>query len=294
MRTFTIHPPQGESDHDILQLRCDHIDVADAFVALGTDDIRIIGQLANSSNGALLGEIETDDKKISVVVKPSMYENPLYDFEWGTLAKREVAACEMSQLLGWNLVPPTVLRDVNDMEASVQLFIPHDPRQHYFTLSSGNRDVMEKFVVFDYIVNNADRKGGHILKEESESFELFLDQDGQDDGDSPPRSRAKTQRTLSDASPTSTSTHLYGIDHGLTFNVEDKLRTVIWEFAEEPITEKLLEDVNGALPHMAERLSPLLSAHEVEKTIERVEKILVNPFHRALDANERAFPWPLV
>lgn len=277
-RTFTIHPPQGDGDVQNLQLRCDPISSPDAFVALGTSDIRILGQLANSSNGALLGEIEIGEDKISVVVKPAMFENPLHDFEWGTLAKREVAACEMSQLLGWNLVPPTVLRDVNDMEASVQLFIPHDPRQHYFTLSPGRRSDMEKFAVFDYIVNNADRKGGHILQEEKESFDLFIESEPDESGEPERRS----------------DEHLWGIDHGLTFHVDDKLRTVIWEFAEEPIDQALLIDVNAVLPKMGERLTPLLSAFEVERTIERVEKLLINPFHRALDANTRAFPWPLV
>ncbi len=279
VRTFTIHPPADEDSQNVLELRCDPISASDAFVALGTCEVRVIGQLANSSNGALLGEIITGGKTITVVIKPSMYENPLYDFEWGTLAKREVAACEIAQLVGWHIVPPTVLRDVDDMEASVQLFIPHDPREHYFTLSPGHRSDMEKFAVFDYIVNNADRKSGHILAEKQESFELFLEQE--------------STEVNSDVSSSSNST-LWGIDHGLTFHVDDKLRTVIWEFSEQEIDHSLVNDVAVALPKMEERLKPLLSAHEIEKTIERAEKLLINPYHRALDANARAFPWPLV
>jgi hypothetical protein len=298
VRTFTIHPSReagNASSLDPMVLRCDSVSFSESCVAIANNEIRIIGQLANSSNGALLGEIEVGDSLISVVVKPSMYENPLWDFPWGTLAKREVAAYELSQLLGWNIVPPTILRDVNDMESSVQLFVPHDPRQHYFNFSLGNTDAMEKFAVFDYISNNADRKGGHILKEKQESFELFLETDLEvgDDGDSLRLSHA-TQRTSGSASSSSTSSQLWGIDHGLCFHWEDKLRTVIWEFSEEPINQDLLTDVNNALPKVAERLRPLLESHEIEATVTRIEKLLINPFHRALDATEQAFPWPLV
>lgn len=294
IRTFTIHPP-SDADEQImptLELRCDPISFSQSCEAIGTQDIRVIGQLSNSSNGALLGEIEYEEKKISVVIKPSMYENPLWDFPWGTLAKREVASFEMSQLLGWNIVPPTILRDVNDMESSVQLFIPHNPREHYFTLSAGNREAMEKFAVFDYIVNNADRKGGHILNEIEDSFDFYVEVVGDDDDDAT-RLHASKRRLSGDRAPSHTPT-LWGIDHGLTFHVEDKLRTVIWEFSEEPISEELVRDVNVALPKMAERLKPFLESHEIEATMVRVEKLLLNPFHRALDANERAFPWPLV
>ncbi|HMS25644.1 MAG TPA: hypothetical protein PKB15_08180 [Acidimicrobiia bacterium] len=310
LRTFTIHPTTSQdsaSDQDeTLILRCDTIDFSDACIALGTGEIKIIGQLSNSSNGALLGEIENGDTKISVVVKPAMYENPLYDFEWGTLAKREVGAYEISHLLGWNIVPPTVLRDVRDMQSSVQLFIPHDPREHYFTLSPGRRDIMEKFAAFDYIINNADRKGGHILAEKTDSFELFLEPDVSSDSavtsmtelsaDDRVASRFHaTQHTLNeDGSPSQSTSHLWGIDHGLSFHIEDKLRTVIWEFSEEPISISLMDDVNRIHAHVKERLLPLVSAHEIEATITRVERLLMNPYHRALDANDRAFPWPLV
>lgn len=278
-RTFTIHPPKAQDEESApdLVLRCDVVPLSEACVSIAQNEVRIIGQLANSSNGALLGEIESETGVISVVIKPSMYENPLYDFPWGTLAKREVASYELSQLLGWNLVPPTLLRDVNDMESSVQLFIPHDPREHYFNLSPTNRAKMEEFVVFDYISNNADRKAGHLLKEKQSSFELFVDAE-------PMHSSATSDD----------SKIIYGIDHGLTFHVEDKLRTVIWEFSEEKISEKIVEDVNRVLMPVAERLKPLLEPHEIEATITRIEKILINPFHRALDASERAFPWPLV
>ena len=191
------------------------------------------------------------------------------------------------------------MRDVNDMESSVQLFIPHNPREHYFTLSAGNREAMEKFAVFDYIVNNADRKGGHILNEIEDSFDFYVEAIGGEGDDAegvdPLRSAyRRSKRSDGVATDGMNKQHLWGIDHGLTFHVEDKLRTVIWEFSEEPISEELVRDVNVALPKMAERLKPFLESHEIEATMVRVEKLLLNPFHRALDANERAFPWPLV
>jgi hypothetical protein len=139
---------------------------------------------------------------------------------------------------------------------------------------------MEKFAVFDYIINNADRKGGHILAEKTDSFELFLEPETSLDG--------------SEKSISKTSVQLWGIDHGLSFHFEDKLRTVIWEFSEEPISISLMDDVNRIHDQVKERLSPLVSAHEIEATITRVERLIMNPYHRALDANDRAFPWPLV
>ena len=272
LRTFTI---ENEIDDQSLELRCDITDNAKIASALSKNDIRILSQLANSSNSALLGEIEIDDNNyISVVVKPAMYENPLFDFEWGTLSKREVCAFELSKALGWDIVPETVLRDVDNMESSVQLFIPHDPREHYFTFSKANKDIMEMFAVFDYLINNADRKAGHILREVTESFKFSVNE-------------KNDQKQLP-------GKHFFGIDHGLCFNVEDKLRTVIWEFSEQAISEHLIQDISKNFNKIETAIDPYLSKHEIEKTILRVEQLLMNPFHRALDANPRAFPWPLV
>ncbi len=273
-RTYTIHP----SDEDApVVLRCDDLATDVIFDALTHRDVNVLGQLSNSSNGALLGKIESDHAEISVVVKPAMYENPLVDFEWGTLAKREVAAYELSQVLGWGIVPPTVLRDVEDMQCSVQLFIPHDPRQHYFTIAPMRHAEMEKFIVFDYIANNADRKAGHVLAETPDSFDLYIA------GSNPAKAVVSTD-----------DEKLWGIDHGLTFHMDDKLRTVMWEYSEQPISEELLVDVNRALPRLEEILSPYIASHEVQACVVRTERLLMNPYHRALDPTHRAFPWPLV
>ena len=137
-----------------------------------------------------------------------------------------------------------------------------------------DRSIVEKFVVFDYLVNNADRKAGHLLVEKLESFEFS------------PEASGEVVPSLS--SP------IYGIDHGLTFHEEDKLRTVIWEYAEKPISIPLLEDVTRVVSRVDETLSKFLSHAERQATALRIEKLLINPFHRALDGNSRAFPWPLV
>ena len=239
----------------------------------------------------MLGEIEvSNDELFSVVIKPAVHENPLIDFEWGTLIKREVAAFELSKALGWDIVPLTVLRDVENMECSVQVFIPHDPREHYFTMAKNHSDVMEKFCVFDYLTNNADRKAGHILLEQTESFSfkpappIVEDEDEEVVHITP--TKLKNNSNGSD--------RFYGIDHGLTFNIDDKLRTVIWEFSEAQISQQLLEDIAKSFNSFEQVLKPYLNDHEIEKTVLRAEQILMNPFHRALDANPRAFPWPLV
>ena len=288
LRTFTI---ENEDASTNLVLRCDVIDHKKIAKALKENQIRIIGELSNSSNGALLGEIEVGENDlISVVIKPAVHENPLIDFEWGTLVKREVAAFELSKALGWDIVPLTVLRDVENMECSVQIFIPHDPREHYFTMAKNNSDVMEKFCVFDYLTNNADRKAGHILQEQSESFSFKpAPPSDEDENDEVVHI---TPHQLKNSS--NDMNRFYGIDHGLTFNVDDKLRTVIWEFSETQISEQFLEDIAKSLNSFEEILKPYLSDHEIEKTILRAEQILMNPFHRALDAYPRAFPWPLV
>lgn len=290
LRTFTIENDDASTN---LVLRCDLIEDNKIAKALKENPIRIIGELSNSSNGALLGEIEVNSNELfSVVIKPAVHENPLVDFEWGTLVKREVAAFELSKTLGWDIVPLTVLRDVENMECSVQVFVPHDPREHYFTMAKNHADIMEKFCVFDYLTNNADRKAGHILQEQMESFSFKPAppaDDEENDDDSVLHISPRNLKNSSDGKD-----KFYGIDHGLTFNVEDKLRTVIWEFSETQISEQLLEDIAKGFNSFEETLNPYLSEHEIEKTVLRAEQILMNPFHRALDANPRAFPWPLV
>ena len=195
------------------------------------------------------------------VYKPRRGERPLWDFPDGTLGRREVAAWMVSDA-SWGIVPPTVLRDDAPLgSGSLQLFIPHDPDRHYFVVMDDRLEDLASFAAFDAVVNNADRKAGHVIEDESG--------------------------------------RLWAVDHGLTFHVEPKLRTVIWAFAEERLTPALrrtLEDLGAALADhsgLGGRLAALLSRDEAAATLERVEALLIDDRFPA-PQGPRPLPWPLI
>ena len=169
--------------------------------------------MAWSSNATFLVNASLDDIEVPAVYKPQRGERPLWDFPEGTLCNREVAAYELSEALGWSIVPETVLRDGPYGVGMVQRFIDHDPDDHYFTLLEAHPDDFQRFAAFDVLANNADRKGGHCLQAK---------RDG----------------------------HIWGIDHGLTFHVVDKLRTVIWDFAGEPVPEGIVSTLECILTEL--------------------------------------------
>ncbi len=159
---------------------------------------------------------------VRAVYKPALGVRPLWDFEAGSLAHRETAAWLVSEALGWGLVPPTVYRREAPLgPGSLQQFIEHDPARHYFTFSAAERQRLRPVALFDLLINNADRKGGHLL----------IAPDGR----------------------------LWCIDHGLCFHAEDKLRTVIWEFAGEAVPAGLRADLKALLPRL-EPAAPLYAA----------------------------------
>ena len=162
-----------------------------------------------SSNYTFVVELALGDQRGFGVYKPGAGEAPLWDFPTGTLYRRECAAYEVSRLLGWPLVPPTVVRDGEAGMGSLQLFVPNDSGSNFFVVRESHREELLRMAVFDLVVNNADRKGGHCL----------LDRDG----------------------------GLWGVDHGLTFNVDHKLRTVIWDFAGEEVPAALVSDLTCLL-----------------------------------------------
>ena len=135
--------------------------------ALQENEISLEGQFIQGSNYTFLGMLVDGDRQIRVVYKPIRGEKPLWDFPARTLAKREVAAYIVSNALGWNLVPPTVYRrrKLPLGPGSLQLFIEHDPNHNYFTLREDYQSEFEKVCLFDLLLNNADRKGGHILQD---------------------------------------------------------------------------------------------------------------------------------
>ncbi len=185
----------------------------------------------------------------------------MWDFPTGTLAAREAAAYVVSQQLGWDLVPPTVMRDTGpEGPGSLQLFVDADPEHHYFTVTDEQKPRLIPAALFDALVNNADRKGGHVLF------------DAQD--------------------------HMWLIDHGVCFHVQPKLRTVIWDFAGQAIPQELKEDLVGfrdALRQGAARslLEPLLSEAEIETLDLRAEQ-LIDSGCMPLPGPGRHYPWPLI
>src|SRR5919197_3315771 len=204
-------------------------------VALG-----ILGLLPHSSNYTFLARVRADGEETLAVYKPRRGEMPLWDFPDGTLCRREVAAYEVAEALGWPAVPPTVLREGPEGPGSVQLFVEHDPDQHYFTLRERRAEDFRRIAAFDVVINNADRKGGHCL----------LAGDGR----------------------------IFLVDHGVSFSVEPKLRTVIWEFAGDPLPEDVCDDIArlvGPLHggRLWDRLGELLTNLEIAATIRRAERL---------------------
>jgi hypothetical protein len=236
--------------------------VAGALELLHGGDVEVLGLLPYSSNYTFLAKVTDDETSALAVYKPRRGERPLWDFPAGSLAAREVASWLVSEAAGWCFVPPTVLRrDLPLGEGSLQLFIEHDPERHYFVLMRERLGDFASFAAYDVVINNADRKAGHILEDESG--------------------------------------RLWGVDHGVTFHVESKLRTVIWHFAGEKLSDELgniLEVLRAALSpggEVASRLRPLLSDAEIRAARDRVERLL-RTGHFPVPGGERALPWPLV
>ena len=231
--------------------------------ALQIGNISLQGQFINSSNYTFLGKLEYQSINIPVVYKPVQGERPLWDFPTGTLAKREVAAYVVSEALQWDLVPPTVFRSVENLgEGSLQQFINHDPKDHYFNFSQEERQRLRKVALFDAVINNADRKASHILRAEDN--------------------------------------HIWLIDHGICFHPEDKLRTVVWDFAGETVFQEDLEALQSLLerkklhPILNVKLREYLSPAERKALTNRTLHLLNNACFPVPSEEYRPYPWPPV
>ncbi|MEU9449293.1 SCO1664 family protein [Streptomyces sp. NPDC048277] len=254
---------------------------------LAHGELKVRGRIRDASNAALFCTVAYDGEEASCVYKPVAGERPLWDFPDGTLAQREVAAYEVSAATGWDLVPPTVLRDGPYGEGMCQLWIDVDPEGgdllalvdaeepepgwkaigfaevgdgRTALLVHADDERLRRLAVLDAVINNADRKGGHLL-------------------------------------PTADG-RLYGIDHGVTFNVENKLRTLLWGWAGESLTadavevlEGLREALGGAL---GVRLAELITAAELDATRARVDELLTAGRHPEPSGEWPAIPWPPV
>ena len=215
------------------------------------------------SNYTFLTSIEYEGSILHAVYKPQKGEIPLWDFPANTLANRETAAYILSEAINWGGVPPTIIRSNAPLgRGSLQYFIPHDPQINYFTFSAEIKEKLRSVVIFDMVINNADRKGSHIIIDDRGQIKL--------------------------------------IDHGICFHHEPKLRTVIWDFIGERIPPQIIQDLQQLKEKITSRsslirdLERLLSKEEMSALIKRIDRIIEIPFFPEPDKNYRPFPFPLV
>jgi uncharacterized repeat protein (TIGR03843 family) len=236
----------------------------DAIIeCLQNREFELEGQFMWGSNHTYLANLVHQNDALKVVYKPVDGEQPLWDFPEESLAGREVAAYLVSEALGWHFVPPTVFRpDGPAGPGSLQQYIEHDPNYHYFSFSPADRQRLRSVALFDVIVNNTDRKGGHVL----------IDPEGK----------------------------LWLIDHGICFHALPKLRTVIWDFAGQPISDEECARITDFLQQLApesalvKQLSDHLAPYEIRALRDRTEQLLAaGRFPRPID-NRRSYPWPPV
>ncbi|WP_405711039.1 MULTISPECIES: SCO1664 family protein [unclassified Streptomyces] len=263
-------------------------------------ELTVLGQIRGASNAVLYCTVSRDGEEAPCVYKPVAGEQPLWDFPDGTLARREVAAYEMSEATGWGLVPPTVLRDGPYGEGMCQLWIDATPRTdadgeegesgeppllalvedeepgegwkavaqaevgegRTALLVHADDARLRRLAVLDAVINNGDRKGGHLL----------------------PASGGR----------------LYGIDHGVTFNADDKLRTLLWGWAGEPLTAEAVEVVERLGAELAPgtplvtRLAELITEVEIEALRGRVAGLRATGRHPVPSGEWPSIPWPPV
>ena len=239
------------------------LSVGDVLALLAKGEIEVQGMMPWSTNYTLLVTVRDGDLQGLAVYKPRRGERPLWDFPRGTLCQREFAAFLLSEALGWSLVPPTVLRDGPYGYGSVQLYIDCDQDAHLFTMQKegGYEDQLARLAAFDIVSNNADRKSGHCLK--------------------------------------GTDGRLWAIDHGICFHAEPKLRTVLWDYAGEPICAEIMADLralredirNGG--RFIRALEGLLAPEEVRAFRRRLDRLIETGCYPDPGA-ARHIPWPPV
>lgn len=257
---------------------------------LSTGELSVLGRIMPASNQTFLCRLGPEESGLKAVYKPVAGEQPLWDFSDGTLANREYAAYLVSEALGWSVVPPTVLRDGPAGPGMVQLWCEPDPGvnavdivpagteatgylkvldaqdnlDRLVTLVHEDTPALRRMALFDLIVNNTDRKGGHVLA--------------------------------------MASGHRYGVDHGVCFHAEDKLRTVLWGWAGQPLhaderaaVEALATEFNGGTGSpgaLGEQLALLLTREEIEQTCHRINRLLVDASFAEPGEGWPSLPWP--
>lgn len=230
--------------------------IDDKSALLTEGDLVVTGRLVDASNATLFGVVTHGQESMNCIYKPIAGERPLWDFPDGALAHREYAAYLLSDRLGFNLVPLTILRDGPYGIGMVQEWIDIDESIDLSLFFSSNDPALRSMAIFDAIINNTDRKIGHLL-------------------------------------PTA-SGHLYGCDHGVTFHAQDKLRTVLWQWSEDPLTDKELSMLRAALVKLDGEidLSLYLTQAEREALILRVQRLITTAVMPAPNPDWPAVPWP--
>ena len=231
--------------------------------ALQNGDLELKGQFMFGSNYTFLVTVRYRGREFPAVYKPLRGEQPLWDFPENTLARREVAAYIVSEALGFHFIPYTTLRPDGPFygPGSIQQYIEYDPDYHYFNFNDADKERLRPVVLFDLLVNNADRKGSHILIEKGTG-------------------------------------KLWIIDHGLCFHHEEKLRTVLWDFAGEPIPGELLRCLAtfpallSANSELRDSLRPYLSQREINALASRAKSLLNLRRFPSPPRDRRAYPYP--
>jgi uncharacterized repeat protein (TIGR03843 family) len=221
-------------------------------------ELHVTGRLVDASNATLYATATLEDRELVCIYKPIAGERPLWDFADGCLAHREYAAYLVSDYLGFDLVPLTILRDGPYGLGMVQQWVHIDENIDLAKFFATDHPQLRSMALFDAIINNTDRKIGHLLP---------LDE--------------KT---------------LFGCDHGVTFHTDDKLRTVLWQWADEPFTPEeiaLLEKAQLSLAgELRQLLAPLLTVQEIQETTRRVAELLSSGTFPLPNPDWPAVPWP--
>ncbi len=221
-------------------------------MAIEDSPLEVVGRLVDASNASLLCTLDDGSQ---VIYKPIAGERPLWDFPDGNLASREVAAFYISELGGFNIVPKTVLRDGPFGIGAVQEWIETDENFDLTLFAQSTNSRIREMAIFDALINNADRKFGHIL---------YVDKD-----------------------------HIYGCDHGVCFHQENKLRTVLWQFAQSALNESELAKIRKIMDTLDKTyLTELLTSEEIVALLARGESLLTTGNFPLPDPNWPAVPWP--
>jgi hypothetical protein len=242
------------------------LDRGSTLEVLRDGEIEVVGRILGSSNNALFVTVtlpcpdpREPARVLEAIHKPRIGERPLDDFPDGTLSRREVAAYLVSEASGWDVVPPTVLRDGPFGEGMLQAFIEPDPTVDVIDWINEDDARLRRMATFDAAVNNTDRKGGHIL-------------------------------------PIEGGSHVYGVDHGVCFSVTPKLRTVLWGWRGQPLESDELAGlgrIRAALAgDLGTELRELLSRAEIRATIRRVDDLLERATFPLPSPTWPAIPWP--